>query len=425
MAKFDLQAVITAKDEASKVIKGVSGETSKLGNVLSSGLKYAAVGAAAGIAALGATALSSAKSFMESEAAGAQMEAVLKSTGHAAGLFKEDLQDQANALQNVTKYSDEAVMGMQSVLLTFTNIKGGAFQQATDVILDMSTALGQDLQSSAIQVGKALQDPILGVTALRRVGVNFNEQQQEQIKKMVEAGEAAKAQQYILAELRTEFGGSATAAGQTFGGQMTILSNKLDNVKERFGEAIIKGITPFVSKLSAFMDSPAGQKFADDMTASITRFFNYINDHQAQIMNFLNALGQVLGFIGNTVKFVANMFNEVAKAIANAIVKVEMFVEKAKNFNIIDSVKNKASSIFGGFKAEGGSVSAGTPYIVGEQGAELFVPKTSGTIIPNDRLAGGTVINISFSGNISVGSGGEGDLQAVLGRSVRQALQGI
>lgn len=59
-------------------------------------------------------------------------------------------------------------------------------------------------------------------------------------------------------------------------------------------------------------------------------------------------------------------------------------------------------SIFGGlFKAKGGPVSANQPYIVGEQGPELFVPKAAGNIVPNDALAaaggsGSTVVNYNI-----------------------------
>jgi len=42
----------------------------------------------------------------------------------------------------------------------------------------------------------------------------------------------------------------------------------------------------------------------------------------------------------------------------------------------------------GGFLAEGGSANANTPYVVGERGPELFVPRSSGTVIPNHALAG-------------------------------------
>ena len=50
----------------------------------------------------------------------------------------------------------------------------------------MSQALGTDAASSAIQLGKALDNPTLGLTALRRVGVSFSDVQVAQIKGFVE-----------------------------------------------------------------------------------------------------------------------------------------------------------------------------------------------------------------------------------------------
>jgi len=73
-----------------------------------------------------------------------------------------------------------------------------------------------------------------------------------------------------------------------------------------------------------------------------------------------------------------------------------------KNNPIVSGISGAISSVFGGGKAAGGMVAGGTPYVVGEKGAELFVPQTSGTIIPNNRLGGGnnTVINLNVSGAI-------------------------
>ena len=85
------------------------------------------------------------------------------------------------------------------------------FDRAELASVNLSARLGQDLQSSAIQVGKALNDPIKGVTALQRVGVSFTAQQREQIKAMVEAGNVAGAQGIILGELEKQFGGAAEA----------------------------------------------------------------------------------------------------------------------------------------------------------------------------------------------------------------------
>ena len=75
-------------------------------------------------------------------------------------------------------------------------------------MLDMSVALGQDATQSAIQLGKALNDPVKGVTALRRVGVSFTAAQIKQIKTLVATGKTLQAQKLILRELNQEFGGS-------------------------------------------------------------------------------------------------------------------------------------------------------------------------------------------------------------------------
>ena len=97
----------------------------------------------------------------------------------------------------------------------------------------MSVALGQDLKSSAIQVGKALQDPEKGITALRRVGVAFTSQQEDRIQKWVEEGQILRAQRRILKELTVEFGGSAAA--QATGAEK--LRVAFDNLFEAFGKA--------------------------------------------------------------------------------------------------------------------------------------------------------------------------------------------
>ena len=76
---------------------------------------------------------------------------------------------------------------------------------------DMSAVFGQDLSSSAVQLGKALEDPVEGLTALRRVGVSFTESQKELIKSLVEAGETAEAQRIILDNLARQVGGAGEA----------------------------------------------------------------------------------------------------------------------------------------------------------------------------------------------------------------------
>lgn len=155
----------------------------------------------------------------------AQQEAVLRSTGMAAGRTAEQLQAQAAALQKVTTFSDDAVMAAQNLLLTFTKLRGQEFDKTVEVTLDLATAMGTDASNAALQLGKALQDPVTGLTALRRAGVSFSEAQKETIKDLVETNRLAEAQRLILAELEVQFGGSAEAARNTLGGALQGLSN--------------------------------------------------------------------------------------------------------------------------------------------------------------------------------------------------------
>jgi hypothetical protein len=154
------------------------------------------------------------EAFHKLHEAEAQVEAALHSTHEVAGLTFEDMEKDARSLASQFQFGRSQIFDMQSVMLTFTNITKDKFGEAEQAVLDMSTRMKQDLQSTAVQVGKALQDPVLGVTALRRVGVNFNESQRDVIKNLVETGHAAKAQALILKELATEFGGSAKAAAE-------------------------------------------------------------------------------------------------------------------------------------------------------------------------------------------------------------------
>ncbi len=235
--KFEF--LITADDRASGVFERLGGFLGGFGKLAFGVLAAGAAAATGAIVGLGSVLNDAVQSAGESADVISQLEAVLKSTGGVAGVTSKEAQDLASSLQKLTRFSDEQILSGENLLLTFTNIKDDIFPDATKVMLDMSQALGQDLKSSAIQLGKALQDPILGVTALRRVGVNFSDAQQEVIKSLVESGQLEEAQALILKELQKEFGGSAEAAGKTFAGKLDILNNRFDDMKENLGNKVI------------------------------------------------------------------------------------------------------------------------------------------------------------------------------------------
>src|SRR5258707_14167744 len=192
----------------------------------------------------------------------AQTNAVLKLTGDVSGLTAQAVLDLCTQYSHLTTFSDDTVQASENMLLTFTNIGKNVFPQATKTVLDMSQALGQDTKNSAIQLGKALNDPLTGITALQRVGVTFTQGQKDSIKAMMQHGDIAKAQGVILKELQTEFGGSAEAAGKTFPGQLKILGQSFDDLKQNVGDAVI----PILQKLVGWVTStavPALGRFSD------------------------------------------------------------------------------------------------------------------------------------------------------------------
>jgi hypothetical protein len=163
----------TGIGKAEKTAKRSSKTFSVLGTAAkSAGILIGAAGLAKGLQVMNAE-------YREAQKTGAQTNAVLKSTGDAAGVTKKHIEDLANSISKKAGIDDEAIQSSENLLLTFTKVRNETgkgnkiFDRATQVVTDMSVALGQSGKSSAIQLGKALQDPIKGITALRRVGVNF------------------------------------------------------------------------------------------------------------------------------------------------------------------------------------------------------------------------------------------------------------
>jgi len=192
----------------------------------------------------------------ESIKVGRQTNAVLKSTKSAAGLTAKSIENLAGALSKKTGIDDEAIQSAENLLLTFTKIGKDTFPAATAAALDLSAGMGMSLKGASIQVGKALQDPIRGVNALRRSGVSFSTDQQEVIKKLVETGKTAEAQRLILKELETQFGGSAEAQAtpleklrvtyedllETIGGYLVPILNDVATATMKFVEEFRAGV---------------------------------------------------------------------------------------------------------------------------------------------------------------------------------------
>lgn len=198
----------------------------------------------------------------------AQTEAVIKSTGRAANVSGRYVADYAQRLSQLAAVDDEAVQAAENLLLTFTNIKNVGkdriFDRATASVLDMSVALKQDLKSSSIQLGKALNDPIKGITALSRVGVSFTAKQKERIKSFVAEGRVVEAQKVILAELSREFGGSAAAAASAGDRFKVFVANIEESIGLRLKPLVDGLLDGFVNLATNIMSGKGAWKILRD-----------------------------------------------------------------------------------------------------------------------------------------------------------------
>lgn len=154
-------------------------------------------------------------------------QAIIRATGGVAGRSADQLRQQADALARATLADERQILRVQQQLLTFRNIRGEVFDDAIEAALDLSEAMGVDLSSASLQVARALEDPVRGVTALTRSGTVFTEAQRDMIRSMVEAGNVAGAQALILDELKAQYGGAAEAAAQGLGGAVDGLGQSM------------------------------------------------------------------------------------------------------------------------------------------------------------------------------------------------------
>lgn len=312
--------------DAADEFEGVLGKTQKAVGVMDKAIAGAAV-------ALGGAFVVALKTGVESlmahEKADAQTAAAIKSTGGAANVSAKQIGQMADALEKKTGIDDVAIKQGSNLLLTFTKIRNEAgagndiFNQTTSIMADVATAMGKDPTSAAMMLGKALNDPVKGVSALGRAGVQFTKEQKDQIKTLVESGRTMDAQKMILKELETQFGGSAEAAGKTFGGRLNILKARLEEVAESVAARLMPVLMaimdwaernwPQIEKaLEAMFDvlMSIGRAIFEVAYPAVRAIFGFLNENRGVAIALVAVLGSL--YVG----FKALM---VARAVASAV----------------------------------------------------------------------------------------------------------
>jgi hypothetical protein len=246
LASKPTSTALTALNAAANDVKGkfqeMTGGLGPLGSALSS-IGTTGLLAGAGIAAVSGILVKSIADASEAEQSFNRLAAVLKATGQSSGFTAQEIVGLSDTLEATTLSTAEKVQDAASILATFRSVSGDTFTRALTLSQDLSAVFGKDLSASALQLGKALEDPINGLTSLRRIGVVFTEGQRDMIKSLVETGQTAQAQNVILDALAAKIGGAGAAENQGLVGAAHALSISWKNMLETIGQTSVVGGT--------------------------------------------------------------------------------------------------------------------------------------------------------------------------------------
>ncbi len=146
-----------------------------------------------------------------------------------------------------------------------------------------------------------------------------------------------------------------------------------------------------------------------------------------KMQKIYDQIGQsIASGVVDTLSAAVDQTKSLADAAANTLRNVASILLQ---LGVNTALKGTGSSLFSGLTgfADGGRPPVGKPSIVGERGPELFVPNTSGTIVPNNKLGGGgatnVVVNVDAKGSSASGDSGAGkQLGGLIGAAVQAEL---
>ncbi|MCK9468478.1 MAG: phage tail length tape measure family protein [Porticoccaceae bacterium] len=260
--------------------KSVSGLVSKLGLL------------AGGIAAGGIFAKFVSET-RQAEQEQAQLAAVLQSTGEAAGYNRDQLNEMAASMSAASGMAAGDITQAQTNLLAFTGIVGEEFPRALQSAIDMAARTGMSITSAAETIGRALDVPSQGLTALSRQGFRFTDAQKAMAEALEASGRTAEAQGIILQALEESYGGAAAAARGTFGGSIDALKNTLNDLVSG-GEGSLDGARDAVNELNERLSDPAVKASIDSLTAAIIRLGGAFGGALTEAVQFTQWVGEEL-----------------------------------------------------------------------------------------------------------------------------------
>lgn len=259
-ASTALKNISTQVDAIARSHTGIQGVASSLA-IVASGAKVALTP----MRLLAQASIECSKAYIASARQSITMEASVRALGSACAVTVKDILNIADSLATATAGDDDAIVGVEQFLLSVKTLDREGLERATEAALDMSVALGTDAKNAASSLARALADPADNMRALRSANIQFNDSEEEQIKKLQESGKLWDAQQIILEKVEKTYGGMAKAVGDTDVGKLDRIAGAMGDLRESLGGALANAISPYL----------------DNIYDSIVRIQNWIDEHNA------------------------------------------------------------------------------------------------------------------------------------------------
>ena len=468
----DLDGLRKGVNGASSEVEGFGGKVAKFGKM--AGAAFAAAGVAAAAYA-GKLLIDGVKSAIEDEAAQAKLattltnvtgattkqiaavESQITKTSLLTGLTDDELRPSFERLVRATKDSD-AALKLQSVAIDVAAGSGKSLEAVTNAMAKAAEGnagslakLGIGLSAAELKTmsmeqitaklaetfgGQATEKANTFAGKMDRLKVAFNEGK-ETVGSFVLDAITPMVSGFVntvipaIQKLSEELGPKLTPIFQQLTGYIrdyVIPTFKAiwQFITEFVIPAFSKALTPVINGLRSAFEAVA-TKIAENeeklkpLLALFKLVATFVRDVYAPVIG--NILGSAFKVLGTAIGIVIGLFANLVDVVNRAFNAIKAIVNFIKNNPVTQALGGVFDTVFGGGRAAGGPVNAGTSYVVGERGPELFVPNTAGTIVPNGGTGRGNTINVTVNGAIDA-EGTARTIVDVLNRSFSRGTLG-
>jgi hypothetical protein len=343
----DVAGLSKGLNQGSNEVQGFGGKVADFGKKAAVAFAAAAVAATAFAVKFGKDALVAGEA---ADSANKRIEQINKSMGlfgESTAQVNESLIKYAEQTARATGVDTNSIKATQAKLLTFKELAatadelGGNFQRTTKAAIDLGAAGFGTAELNAVALGKALNDPIKGISALTRNGITFTESEKDRIRVLVESNKVGEAQNMILKAIETQVGGTAEATANA----TDRMKVGFTQVQERVGLALL----PVLEKFTNFMIDKVFPAFEKYVAPAVQKLVDLFSEKQGGLGNSFNNIVRVVkSYVIPIFDGARSAFNNVKDSISANIDNFKEFFDVVKYFApIIGEIIGSALSVIG------------------------------------------------------------------------------